>query len=106
MFVIAFYVPEDSAERVKEAMFTQGAGRIGDYEKCCWQTLGQGQFKPLKGANPAIGEVGSLETVKELKVEMVVDREHVKSVLDEMIRHHPYEEPAYHVFETLAAERL
>lgn len=54
-YKINFYVPESHLEIVKQALFDAGAGRQGDYDQACWQCLGQGQFRPLKGANPSIG---------------------------------------------------
>jgi hypothetical protein len=76
-------------------MFDAGAGKIGDYDCCCWQVLGAGQFRPLAGSKPHIGEYGKLETVNEYKVELVCDDVCIKSVLSAMKRAHPYEEPAY-----------
>ncbi len=63
MYTLCFYVPESTLEDVKSAVFAAGAGRIGNYEQCCWQVEGQGQFRPLAGSDPAIGEQGELETV-------------------------------------------
>jgi hypothetical protein len=50
MFKIVFYIPEDQAEKVKTAVFNTGAGKIGNFDQCCWQVLGQGQFRPLSGS--------------------------------------------------------
>lgn len=100
IFQVVFYVPETDLELVKEAMFAAGAGRIGNYEKCCWQVLGQGQFKPVASANPHIGTIDELEVLPEYKVEMLC----VESVLDDalmaMKRAHPYEEVGHFVFES------
>lgn len=52
-------------------MFDAGAGGLGDYQECSWQTLGQGQFRPLKGSQPFLGETDKLEKVVEYKVEML-----------------------------------
>jgi len=101
MYRINFYVPLDHAESVKKAMFEAGAGRIGLYEHCCWQTLGQGQFKPMQGADAFIGEVGQLETVEELKIEMVCDDANIKAVMAALKAAHPYEEPAYDVYQPI-----
>lgn len=95
MYRINFYVP---IEHVKSAMFAAGAGRIGLYEQCCFEYRGQGQFKPLSGSDAFIGEVGQLETVEELKIEMVCEQSLIKQVLQAMIKAHPYEEPAYDVY--------
>jgi hypothetical protein len=97
MYFIAFYVPPVSAESVKGAMFSAGAGKIGNYSHCCFQYSGQGQFQPEVGAKPAIGSVGHLELVNELKVEMVCDERYISAVVSAMKASHPYEEVAYHV---------
>jgi len=98
MYKISVFVPESNAETVKQAMFDAGAGRIGDYDRCCWQTPGQGQFRPLQGSSPRIGQQDRIETVAELKVEMVCDDAHIKDVITALKSSHPYEEPAYDVW--------
>ena len=98
MFKISVFVPESDAEPLKQAMFEAGAGRIGNYDHCCWQTQGQGQFRPLEGSTPAIGEQNQIETVAELKVEMVCDDAHISDVVAALKSSHPYEEPAYDVW--------
>jgi hypothetical protein len=79
-------------------MFEAGAGKIGDYDSCCWQTPGQGQFRPLEGSSPFVGEQNSVETVAEYKIEMVCADELVKDTVAAMKSSHPYEEPAYDVW--------
>ncbi|MDR9467537.1 NGG1p interacting factor NIF3 [Marinospirillum sp.] len=98
MYKFAFFVPEEEAETVKAAVFATGAGRIGLYEHCCFQTPGTGQFRPLEGANPHLGEVNALEKVQELKVELVCDAALIKAAVAAMKKAHPYEEPAYEVW--------
>lgn len=102
MYHIAFYVPETHADIVKESMFKAGAGTIGNYEKCSFEYSGLGQFRPLAGAKPFIGSEGELETVKELKVEMVCSREFLVDAITALKASHPYETPAYYVVETIA----
>lgn len=96
MFSICFYVPEDAADAVKEAMFAAGAGRLGAYDRCCWQSLGQGQFRPLSGAKPAIGRLHADSFVPELRIEMICDDEHLEAAIAALLAAHPYEMPAYH----------
>lgn len=96
MYSLVFYVPESHLEQVKEAVFAAGAGSIGEYEKCCWQVKGRGQFSPSEAASPFIGKSGVLETVEEYRVEMVLKRELKDSVLVALKAAHPYEEAAYH----------
>ena len=97
LYKLEVYIPDTHLEQVKSAMFEAGAGRVGDYECCAWQTQGQGQYRPLAGASPHIGERGSIETVAEFKVEMVCAAEFVESVVQAMKSAHPYEEVAYSV---------
>ena len=99
MFKLCFYVPESHLEEVKAAAFAAGAGKIGDYDSCCWQVAGQGQFRPLAGSDPFIGSEGAIETVPEYKVEMVCDKAHIQQAVDAMRAAHPYEEPAWDVVE-------
>jgi structural toxin protein (hemagglutinin/hemolysin) RtxA len=101
MFHIAFYVPENHAEKVKESMFQAGAGNIGNYARCSFEFKGLGQFTPLPGSSPSIGSQGELEIVSEIKVEMVCVKEHLVAVIAALKAHHPYETPAYYVIETL-----
>ncbi|MDI5922973.1 NGG1p interacting factor NIF3 [Halomonas sp. LR5S13] len=98
MYKLAFFVPVADAEAVKEALFATGAGRIGDYEACCFQTQGMGQFRPLEGADPHIGRVGDLEQVEELKVELVCEDALIGEAVAALTAAHPYEEPAFDVW--------
>ena len=86
-------------EKVKQALFEAGAGRIGNYDSCCWQTTGTGQFRPLEGSNPAIGSLNEVEHVREVKVELVCADDLVKRAIAAMKQSHPYEEPAFDVWQ-------
>ncbi len=57
LYQVYFYVPTKFANSVKEAMFQAGAGKIGAYDKCSWQVLGEGEFRPLQSANPFFGQL-------------------------------------------------
>ncbi len=97
MFKLCFYVPATHLEHVKQAVFAAGAGRIGDYEHCAWQVLGQGQFRPLAGSQPFIGSQDALEVVAEYRVEMVCAKEAIDAAVAALRQAHPYEEPALDV---------
>lgn len=97
MYQITFYVPAEHAEKVKNAMFAQGAGKVDAYSSCAWQVLGEGQFMPLAGSHAFIGEKNQLERVAEYKVEMVCDADCIEAVIKALKDNHPYEVPAYHV---------
>ncbi|WP_438951650.1 NGG1p interacting factor NIF3 [Porticoccus sp.] len=98
MYKLVFYVPIDHLEPVKQAVFATGAGKIGEYESCCWQVLGVGQFRPLAGSAPYLGRVGSLAEVEEYRVELVCDDATIKQAIRALTIAHPYEEPAYDVW--------
>lgn len=97
MYKISFYVPVTHVDQVKQAMFDKGAGKIGNYDSCAWQVLGEGQFKPLSGSNAFIGIQHRLEKIAEYKVEMVCDAHAIQNVIAALRETHPYEEPAIDV---------
>lgn len=98
MYKICVYIPESHLQKVKEALFAAGAGRIGNYDSCCWQVEGEGQFCALEGSNPYIGQTGKVESVKEYKVELVCEDRLIKQAIAAMKKAHPYETPAYDVW--------
>ncbi|MBF8721625.1 MULTISPECIES: divalent cation tolerance protein CutA [Pseudomonas] len=98
MYKLAFFVPPSHVDVVKAAVFAAGGGRIGDYDHCAWQTLGQGQFRPLDGSQPFLGQAGQVEQVQEWKVELVVADDLIAQVVAALKQSHPYETPAYEVW--------
>ena len=98
MYKLAFFVPASHVDVVKAAVFAAGGGRIGDYDHCAWQTLGQGQFRPLDGSQPFLGQAGQVEVVEEWKVELVVADELIAQAVAALKQSHPYETPAYEVW--------
>ena len=80
---------------VKTAIFEAGAGYFGNYDSCCWQTEGNGQFRPLDGSHPFYGETDRLEHVKEWKLEFVVEESVLGAVLTALKESHPYETPSF-----------
>ncbi|MDP5052633.1 MAG: YqfO family protein [Congregibacter sp.] len=98
MYKLCFYVPETHLESVKSAVFNAGGGRIGQYDQCCWQVLGQGQFRALEGSQPFLGQLEQVEHVVEWKVEMVGADELIHDAVRAVKKHHPYETPAFEVW--------
>ncbi len=95
MYKLAFFVPEADAEAVKAAVFAAGAGRVGAYDQCSFESRGTGQFRPLAGADPHIGAVGELARVAELRVEMVCEDAAIADAVAALKAAHPYEAPAW-----------
>lgn len=98
MYKLAFFVPASHVEVVKAAVFAAGGGHMGDYDHCAWQTLGQGQFRPLDGSSPFLGRAGQVEVVEEWRVELVVGDDLILQVVAALKQSHPYETPAYEVY--------
>lgn len=96
-YKLIFYVPESHVEQVKAAVFDAGAGRQGNYDQCCWQTLGVGQFRPLEGSQPFIGSYCTVERVAEYRVELLCEAVYLTAAVEALIAAHPYEEPAFDV---------
>jgi hypothetical protein len=99
-----WFVPEESLDATRDAVFAAGAGRIGEYERCSWYTAGTGTFLPGAGADPTIGEVGQEERVAELRVETVVPVEAAAGVVRALLHAHPYEEVAYELYPLVELE--
>jgi hypothetical protein len=95
--VVAF-VPEKSASSVREAMAAAGAGVIGAYRECSFAIPGRGTFFGGEGTSPRIGEKGRLETVDEIRLEMVCGAAALADVVGALRDAHPYEEPAFDVY--------
>lgn len=95
---IAVFVPLEHAEKVRNAMFEAGAGRLGDYNSCSFNTPGQGTFKAGNSANPFVGSIGELHTENELRVEAICEKQDLSRIIHAMVQSHPYEEVAYDVY--------
>ena len=106
MHKLVFFVPTAHKETVKQAVFEAGAGQYAHYDSCAWETEGIGQFRPLAGSVPFIGETDSIERVAETRVEMVCDDTRVAAVLRALIETHPYETPAYEVWPILTIDNF
>ena len=98
MHKLVWFVPEVALDATRDAVFAAGAGRIGEYERCSWYTVGTGTFLAREGADPAIAEVGREERVPELRVETVVPLERAEAVVRALREAHPYEEVAFELY--------
>ena len=94
---VAAFVPATHLDAVRDAMGNAGAGRIGNYSHCSFTSSGIGSFVPSEKASPFIGSAGFLEKAEEIKIEMIVERWLIGSVVNAMLKVHPYEEPAYDI---------
>ncbi len=98
-FKVIVFVPEDRVDEVSNAMFAAGAGKIGEYEKCSYRSNGQGTFIGTSKSNPAVGTKENFETVNEIRFETIVESWKLNSVIKALITAHPYQEPAYDIYQ-------
>jgi hypothetical protein len=96
---LVVFVPREALDSVREALFAAGAGRIGNYEHCSWYTEGTGTFLGGEGTSPTVGQAGREERVAELRLETVFPADRHDEVVEALRRAHPYEEPAFDVYE-------
>lgn len=92
------FAPADKAEQVRNAIFEAGAGHIGKYSECSFNSDGTGTFKAGQGADPYVGEIGERHHEKETKIEIVYPFYLEDQVVKALIDNHPYEEVAYDIF--------
>jgi hypothetical protein len=101
---LVVFVPREALDRVRDALFAAGAGRIGDYERCSFYTEGTGTFLGGAGTSPDVGQAGWEERVAELRLETVFPVDRQGEVLAALREAHPYEEPAFDVYELVPVE--
>ena len=95
-YKLEIYVPAAAADRVKAAVTAAGAGRLGNYDSCIWETAGTGQFRPLAGSRPYLGTAGNVECVPEIKLETMCAAAELRAVIAALRDSHPYETPAFY----------
>lgn len=98
LFKLAVFIPNGHEEAVRTAVSNAGAGWIGNYSHCTYQTTGIGTFTPLEGTNPFIGRQGELERVNEVRLETIVPQARLNRVIKALLKSHPYEEVAYDIY--------
>lgn len=97
LFSLAFYTPAAEAEKVRQAILDCGAGHIGNYTHCSFNSNGEGTFKALSGANPYVGKIGELHREEEIKTEITVPEYLLNQSIRALVSAHPYEEPVWNV---------
>ncbi len=100
-YKLVVFVPQGHQDQVREALAQAGAGWIGNYSHCTFQTVGTGTFQPGAGAKPFIGQVGELEKAEEYRLETIVPARLAGKVIKALLKAHPYEEVAYDLYPLL-----
>jgi len=98
MVKVVVFVPETHADQIRKVLGTEGAGKIGNYDFASFSSQGTGRFRPLKGAKPAVGEVGKIEEVAEERIEVTFPKYKIETLVRAIRAAHPYEEPAIDVY--------
>lgn len=98
LFKLVVFVPETHHEAVRSALFAAGAGWIGNYSHCSFNSEGTGTFMPREGSEPYSGRQGALEKTPEIRLETVVPSSLRKAAVSAMLKAHPYEEVAYDIY--------
>jgi hypothetical protein len=104
-YKIVVFVPESFTEKISSLMSEAGAGVIGKYSECSFRLSGTGTFKSSGGSKPYTGKRGVLERVEEIRLEMVCSHENLNNAVNSMLKVHPYEEPAYDIYEILSGTK-
>jgi len=97
-FKLVTFVPDEFKEKLSDSLFTAGAGKIGEYSKCSFQSKGYGTFLGSEKSNPQIGKKGNFEIVNETRLEVIVDSWNLNNVIQTLLNVHPYETPAYDIY--------
>ncbi|HEV3261274.1 MAG TPA: Nif3-like dinuclear metal center hexameric protein [Gemmataceae bacterium] len=95
---VVVFTPDADLARVADALFTAGAGHIGQYSECSFRLAGTGTFFGSDASNPTVGQKGRREEVSEWRLEAICPESRVGQVVAAMRRAHSYEEPAYDVY--------
>eukprot|EP01117_Protostelium_nocturnum_P005745 TRINITY_DN2070_c0_g1_i1.p1 TRINITY_DN2070_c0_g1~~TRINITY_DN2070_c0_g1_i1.p1 ORF type:complete len:429 (-),score=157.55 TRINITY_DN2070_c0_g1_i1:190-1332(-) len=96
---VVVFVPKESVEKVREALCkVEGVAHIGNYSHCTFSTPGTGSFLGNESSNPVVGQKGKLETVEEVRLEMVCSHKALPQATKAIKENHPYETPAWEVF--------
>ena len=97
LYKLTTFVPSGYKEKLLQALTEEGAGKIGNYSYCSFQTEGKGTFIPNERATPRVGEINRLETVNEIRIEMILHAHLADKIISTMKQVHPYEEVAYYL---------
>ncbi len=91
------YVPHAQADFLRNTLFDAGAGNIGNYDHCSFNTKGEGTYRGNENSNPSIGEKGAVHTEQETCISVIFEKHLEKKILNTLFKNHPYEEVAYDI---------
>ncbi|MCY7291024.1 MAG: Nif3-like dinuclear metal center hexameric protein [Ferruginibacter sp.] len=95
---LVVFSPQANAQKLTDALFSAGAGNIGNYSECGFSTEGTGTFTPGENSDPQTGKIGTRETLSEVKIEVIYPEWLEQKILRSMKDNHPYEEVAHDIY--------
>ncbi|HQJ90286.1 MAG TPA: Nif3-like dinuclear metal center hexameric protein [Paludibacteraceae bacterium] len=99
LFKIVTFVPTASAAFVRQTLFEAGAGTIGKYDRCSYSINGEGTFRAGNDCHPFVGAIGGEHHEEEVRIETIIKKEHLSRAIKALLAVHPYEDPAYDIYE-------
>ena len=94
------YTQPDNAEKLRNALFDSGAGNIGNYDDCSFNSKGIGTYMGNENSNPEFGERFEFVETEEIKIEVTFEKHLQKNILKALFSNHVYEEVAYEIYKT------
>ena len=104
-YKLVFYVPSAYEHTVMTSLFETNAGEIENYSCCSFRNKGKGAYRPEPLSKPFAGKIGEISHADEIRIETVVEKNDVTSVIDHIKKHHPYETMAYDIYPLLSSDR-
>lgn len=98
---VVTFCPINDAEKVRNALFSAGAGNIGNYSECSFNLVGEGQYRGNEASNPVKGEKGKRHTENEVRIEVIFENYRQNQVISSLLASHPYEEVAYDIYDLI-----
>ena len=95
---IVTFIPEQHADKVRNALFAAGAGHIGNYDNCSYSSAGKGSFRALKDTKPFVGKINEIHFEKEIRIEIIFPDYLQDRLINELKNKHPYQEVAYDIY--------
>lgn len=92
------FSPVDHAEKVRKALFSSGAGEIGNYDECSFNMNGQGTFRGGENTDPFVGNKGETHFENEVRIETIFPVHKTREIIKALLDAHPYEEVAYDIY--------
>ncbi len=96
--LVTYTIPEN-VEQVRNALFDAGAGKIGNYEDCSFNSQGIGTYMGNENSNPEIGERFEFIEAPEIKIEVTFEKHLQNKILKTLFVNHVYEEVAYEIYD-------